>query len=114
MKKTKKAFTLIEVLFAIALLSLMAMFLLPAARSSLDSSSKIKDTADTTYVLQEAIETSRGKEIGNYTETINGKNVEISVEKYVTPAFKSSYKKIKASFKDRSLELIEAYDEEGV
>ena len=80
MKKTSKAFSLIEVLFAILLLSMMALFLLPSLGTNLGLSRKSKDTADTSFVLQEAIETSRNKKIGNYIEEINGKNINISIE----------------------------------
>lgn len=113
MKKTSKAFSLIEVLFAILLLSMMALFLLPSLGTNLDLSRKTKDTADTSFVLQEAIETSRNKKIGNYIEEINGKNINISIEKYNNPSLKGTYKKIGASYGDMSFELIEAYNEEG-
>lgn len=115
MKKTSKAFSLIEVLFAILLLSLMTLFLLPSLGVNIDISRNIKDTADTTFILQEAIETNRDRPVGYYQiDEINGKNVEISVENYENPSLMGSYKKIKASFEDKSFELIEAYDEEGI
>ncbi len=102
MKKTSKAFTLIEVLLAILLLSFISLFLLPSLGTNLDLSRKTKDTADTSFVLQEAI------------ETINGKNINISIEKYNNPSLKGTYKKIRASYGDMSFELIEAYNEEGI
>lgn len=114
MKKTSRAFSLIEVLFAILLLSLMVLFLLPSLSSNVDSSRKIKDTADTTFILQEAIETSRKRPDGNYTESINGKNVDISVEKYMDDVLAGTYRKIRASYGNKSFELIEVYDEEGI
>ena len=114
MKKTSKAFSLIEVLFAILLLSMMALFLLPSLGTNLDLSRKTKDTADTSFVLQEAIETSRNKKIGNYIEEINGKNINISIEKYNNPSLKGTYKKIRASYGEKTFELIEAYNEKGI
>lgn len=111
MKKTSKAFSLIEVLFAILLLSMMALFLFRSLGANLDASRKTKDTADTTFILQEAIETNRNRPVGQYTTLINGKNVEISIGDYSNPAFGGKYKKIKASYGDKSFELIEAYDE---
>lgn len=114
MKKTSKAFTLIEVLFAILLLSFISLFLLPSLGTNLDFSRKTKDTADTSFVLQEAIETSRNKKIGNYIEEINGKNINISIEKYKNTGLDKTYKKIRASFGDMSFELIEASNEEGI
>ena len=114
MKKTSKAFTLIEVLLAILLLSFISLFLLPSLGTNLDLSRKTKDTADTSFVLQEAIETSRNKKIGNYIEEINGKNINISIEKYNNPSLKGTYKKIRATFGDKTFELIEAYNEKGI
>lgn len=114
MKKTSKAFTLIEVLFAILLLSMIGLFLLPSLGTNLGLSRKSKDTADTSFVLQEAIETSRNKKIGNYIEEINGKNINISIEKYNNPSLKGTYKKIRASYGEKTFELIEAYNEKGI
>ncbi|WP_311486982.1 prepilin-type N-terminal cleavage/methylation domain-containing protein [uncultured Anaerococcus sp.] len=114
MKKTSKAFSLIEVLLAILLLSFISLFLLPSLGTNLDLSRKTKDTADTSFVLQEAIETSRNKKIGNYIEEINGKNINISIEKYNNPSLKGTYKKIRASYGEKTFELIEAYNEKGI
>lgn len=114
MRKTRRAFSLIEVLFAILLLSLITLFMLPAVTSNLENSRKIKDVPDTSFILQEAIETSRNKPIGHReNKEINGKNVEISVEKYKNPVLTANYKKIRASFEGQSFELIEACDEKG-
>lgn len=111
MKKTSKGFTLIEVLFAILLLSIMALFLLPALGVNLDASKKTKDTSDIIFILQEAVETNRSKPIGDYTENINGKDVVINIEKYSNPNLKANYKKIRASYGEKTFELIEADDE---
>ncbi|WP_276887082.1 type II secretion system protein [Anaerococcus lactolyticus] len=108
MKKTRPAFSLIEVIFAIVLLSMIALFLGPATMTNLSQSHQIKDLADTTFILQEAIELSRDKSIGTYTEEINGKNVEISVKNFQDPSLKSTYKKIRASYGGKFFELIEA------
>lgn len=114
MRKTRRAFSLIEVLFAILLLSFITLFMLPAVTSNLENSRKIKDVPNTSFILQEAIEKSRNKPIGHReNKEINGKNVEISVEKYKNPVLKANYKKIRASFEGQSFELIEACDEEG-
>ena len=110
----KKAFSFIEVLIAILLLSVLALFLLPSLRSNLDDSWKIKDMADTSFILQEAIEISRENPIGTYVEDINGKKIDISIKKYEFPGSNIAYKKIRASFKEKSFELIEACDEKGL
>lgn len=114
MRKTRRAFSLIEVLFAILLLSFITLFMLPAVTSNLENSRKIKDVPDTSFILQEAIETSRNKPIGHReNKEINGKNVEISVEKYKNSVLTANYKKIRASFEGQSFEIIEACDEKG-
>lgn len=114
MRKTRRAFSLIEVLIAILLLSIITLFLLPVVTSNLENSRKIKDVPDTSFILQEAIEKSRNKPIGHReNKEINGKNVEISVEKYENPVLTANYKKIRASFEGQSFELIEACNEEG-
>lgn len=112
MKKTSNAFSLIEVLIAIMLLSFLTLFFLPEVRSNLDDARKIKNMADTSFILQEAIEVSRRKEIGYHSEEIiNGKKVEINVETYKYPGSDVAYKKIRASIEEKSFELIEACDE---
>lgn len=107
MKKNRKAFSLLEVLIAIVLLSVICLFLFPSLFTNLDASYKTKDAADTTFILQEAIETNRDKKVGSYRQTINGKNIEITISNYGNSAIKTNtYKKIRAAFGDRSLELI--------
>ena len=113
-RKTRKAFSLIEVLIAILLLSLITLFLIPAVTSNLENSRKIKDIPYISFILKKAIETSRNKPIGHReNKEINGKNVEISVEKYENQVLTANYKKIRASFEGQSFELIEACNEEG-
>lgn len=108
MKKNRKAFSLLEVLIAIVLLSVICLFLFPSLFTNLDASYKMKDAADTTFILQEAIETNRDKEIGSYSQTINGKDIEITIKKYENPAIKANtYKKIMAEYGDKVLELID-------
>ena len=107
MKKNRKAFSLLEVLIAIVLLSVICIFLFPSLFTNLDASYKTKDAANITFVLQEAIETNREKTLGTYTENINGKDIEITIENYDNPAIKTNtYKKIRAEFGERALELI--------
>lgn len=107
MKKNRKAFSLLEVLIGVLLLSIICLFLFPSLFTNLDASYKTKDAANTTFILQEAIETNRDKEIGSYSQTINGKDIEITIKRYENPAIKpNTYKKIRAAFGDRALELI--------
>src|SRR5699024_11829879 len=82
--------------------------------SNLENSRKIKDIPYTSFILEKAIETSRNKPSGHReNKEINGKNVEISVEKYENQVLTANYKKIRASFEGQSFELIEACNEEG-
>lgn len=108
MKTNRKAFSLLEVLIGILLLSIICLFLFPSLYTNLDASYKTKDDANITFILQEAIETNRYKGIGNFKQNINGKDIEISIEEYENVAFSSTnYVKIMASYKDKSLVLIE-------
>ena len=107
MKNNRKAFSLLEVLIAIVLLSVICLFLFPSLFTNLDASYKTKDAANTTFILQEAIETNRDNEFGSYTQTINGKDIEITISNYKNTALKANtYKKIRAVYGDKGLELI--------
>lgn len=116
MKKNRKAFSLLEVLIAIVLLSVICLFLFPSLFTNLEASHRMKDDANITFILQEAIETNRDMDIGSKTQLINGKEIEISVESYHNENLKSdNYKKISATYQGKSLELIEVRDEkEGI
>lgn len=110
MRNKSKAFSLLEVLIASLLISVLAMVLLPVASTGLDHSKNIKDLTDTTFILQEKVETNRHRQPGFYKEElIRGKKIEISVEKYENHNFAGSYKKIRASCGDKSFELIEDF-----
>lgn len=113
MKKIRKAFSLLEVLIGVLLLSLICLFLFPSLYTNLEASYRSKDDANLTFILQEALETNRDMAIGRKTQIINGKEIDISVESYENQNFNSNkYKKIKASFGDKSLELIEVDNDE--
>lgn len=108
MKINRKGFSLLEVLIGVLLLSIICLFLFPSLYTNLDDSYKTKDIANISFALQEAVETSRNKYFGIYNENINGKDIEIIVEKYQNPILKSTrYKKIKAIYEEKSFELIE-------
>lgn len=108
MKTNRKAFSLLEVLIGVLLLSLICLFLFPSLFTNLETSHRMKDDANITFILQEAIETNRDMDIGSKTQIINGKEIEISVESYQNENLKSNnYKKIRASYKEKALELIE-------
>lgn len=107
MKKNRKAFSLLEVLIAIVLLSVICLFLFPSLFTNLNASYKTKNAANTTFILQEAIETNRDRKVGSYNQTINGKDIKITIEKYKNPVIKANtYKKIRAAYGDKALELI--------
>lgn len=114
MKKNRKAFSLLEVLIAIVLLSVICLFLFPSLFTNLDASYKMKDAANITFILQEAIETNRDKNVGTYSQNINGKDIEITIERYKNSAIKANtYKKIRAEFGDKALELVEVDKKES-
>lgn len=114
MKKAKKGFSLVEVLFAVVLLSLISLFFIPSLRENLTSGRAIKETADISFSLQEALEISRDRDLGTYTENINGRDIDIIIESYTNPKLDGDYKKIRAIYEDKSFELIEDIDEKGL
>lgn len=113
MKNNRKAFSLLEVLIGVLLLSLICLFLFPSLYTNLEASYRSKDDANLTFILQEAIETNRDMPIGSKTQIINGKEIDLSIESYQNQSLEpNKYKKIKATYGDKSLELIEVDNDE--
>ena len=113
MKNNRKAFSLLEVLIGVLLLNLICLFLFPSLYTNLEASYRSKDDANLTFILQEAIETNRDMPIGSKTQIINGKEIDLSIESYQNQSLEpNKYKKIKATYGDKSLELIEVDNDE--
>lgn len=114
MKKIK-AFSLIEILIGIMVLSIIGIFLLPASIKSYRDSKLIKEKAEIVFSLQAAIERSRTRTYGSYEDYINGKKINVYVSNYENDGVDSSnLVRIRASYGEKlSFELIKSKDEKG-
>ncbi|MBS6106135.1 MULTISPECIES: competence type IV pilus minor pilin ComGE [Anaerococcus] len=106
MKKT--GFTLIETLFALAILTLIAILLLPSLNNLIKSSNALKEDSKVIFALEEAIEVEKLNTVNgelSYDESIrniNGYDISINREQY-----SKNLDKISASFGRYHLEVIE-------
>src|SRR5690625_4067200 len=82
MNKIKKAFSLIEVIIALGLISIISLYLLPSLFSVYKNSKKIKDDSKRIFAIQEALEISKNKNIGQFKEDVNGFEIYIRVSEY--------------------------------
>lgn len=73
----KKGFTLIETLIALALLAILAVFLLPSLVSIYNSGSETKVDTKTIYALEQAIEIEKAN-IHSHSEIIPSKEVNVA------------------------------------
>lgn len=117
-----KAFSLIEIIVSLMILSLIALFVFPSARKNMQISEKIKDKTQVTFAIQAGIEL--GKDIARENKNVDNLEneiqigdykVKISISPYKNSGLKSDrYIKIKASSGNDSLEVIEVRDEESL
>ncbi|MFO3667383.1 type II secretion system protein [Anaerococcus kampingiae] len=117
-----KAFSLIEIIVSLMILSLIALFVFPSARNNMQISEKIKDKAQVTFALQAGLEL--GKDIARKNKNVDklenevqigDYKIKISIGPYKNSGLKSDrYIKVKASFGNDSLEVIEVIDEESL
>lgn len=102
-----KAFSLIEIIVALMILSLIALFVFPSAFNNMKIAEKTKDKAKITYALQGGLELGKSLPIGDNTKYIGGYDINILVSPYENSDLKSDrYIKIKASYEGDSLEVI--------
>lgn len=103
-----KAFSLIEIIVALMILSLIALFVFPSAFNNMRIAEKTKDKAKITYALQGGLELGKSLPIGDNTKYIAGYDINITVSPYENSNLKSDrYIKVKASYGGDSLEVIE-------
>lgn len=82
MNKRKKAFSLIEIIIALGLISIISLYLLPSLFSVYKNSKEIKDDSRLIFAMQESLEVSKNKDIGEFEEDVNGYTILVSVKKY--------------------------------
>lgn len=77
-----KGFTLIETIIGLFLISLIAIFLLPSLFSIYKNSVKIKNNSKILFTMQEVLEKSKKREIGEYEDTEDGFEIHTKVTSY--------------------------------
>lgn len=102
--KKKKAFTLLEIMFALGILSIIAIFIFPSL-ANLSKNAKInKNQARVIFAMEEAIESSRNKDIqANFTYEVNEIDIDVSINQYDG---NSDFKEIVARCGDKELRLV--------
>ena len=104
----KKAFTLIEIIFALLLLSLIGSFIFPAAYKNLQYSSINKERIKTLYALQEAIEKGRDMDTGTYDLSINSSKIDLRISNFNQVGLEDkNLVEIKAKSGNYELKLVE-------
>lgn len=77
-----KGFTLIETIIGLFLISLIAIFILPSLFSIYKNSVKIKNNSKILFTMQEVLEKSKKREIGEYEDTEDGFDIHTKVTSY--------------------------------
>lgn len=77
-----KGFTLIETIIGLFLISLIAIFILPSLFSIYKNSVKIKNNSKILFTMQEVLEKSKKRGIGEYEDTEDGFEIHTKVTSY--------------------------------
>lgn len=102
MKRIKtRGFTLIECIIALGFVAIITLTLLPSLNNVSRINQKSQDKTRIIYALEEAIEKNKNQDLGEYSYSINGYEVEVSVEEY-----SQGLRKIYANCDGLGLELV--------
>lgn len=110
LKKKSKGFTLVETIFALAILTLIAIILLPALNALLSNSKEFKEESKIIFALEGAVEEEKA-ELRNikdedlpieYEKMVNNYPIKVSVSKY-----KKKLYQIRATYKTYDIDVIE-------
>ena len=99
--KKKKGFTLIEVIISLALIGIISLYILPSIFSVYENSKKIKDDSKSLFIMQEVLERSKKREIGQYEDEIDGIKIYTEISSY-----KENLKFIKVKNSKYELEVV--------
>lgn len=80
--RKKNGFTLIEVIISIALIGIISLYILPSIFSVYKNSKKIKDDSKSLFIMQEVLERSKEREIGQYEDEIDGIKIYTEISPY--------------------------------
>ena len=117
MKKKSKGFTLVETIFALAILTLIAITLIPALNALLShsnsSTKEFKEESKIIFAMEEAIEEEKAglRNIKDedlpidYEKMVNNYPIKVSVSKY-----KKSLYQIRATYKTYDIDVIEVVE----
>lgn len=82
MNKNKKGFTLIEIIVGLALITIIAIYLLPSIFSVYQNSNKIKNDSKMLFAIQEVLENSKKRDEGEYEDFENEFEINTSIKSY--------------------------------
>lgn len=82
MNKNKKGFSLIEIIVGLAIITIIAIYLLPSIFSVYQNSNKIKNDSKMLFAIQEVLEKSKKRDEGEYEDFENGFEINTSVKSY--------------------------------
>lgn len=111
MKNKIKAFSLIEILVALALLSIIGLYLIPSSLNLYRDSVRLKKSTEEIFAVEAALEKSRTRPIGTYSVYVNNKEVMVTVSPYRQ---KDGLNLIKATCGQYELKLIGESHEKGL
>mgnify|MGYP002714402265 CR=1 FL=1 len=110
MKKIKTGFTLIENLFAIGILAIIAILLLPSLNTLVVNSNNLRDSSSLIFAMEEAIELEKANTNPSYGDDfkiVNGFDIKVTRQSY-----SNSLDKISVSHGKFNFEVIEENNEE--
>lgn len=113
MKKKIKGFSLVETIFALAILALIAITLLPSLKALISDSKEFKEESKIIFALEEAIEEEKAGLINikdedlpiDYEKMVNNYPIQVSVSKY-----KKKLYQIRAAYKTYDIDVIEVLE----
>lgn len=82
MKKKSRAFTLIEVLIALSLILLIAIFIFPALSNIMRNTGKSRNDFKEIYALEAVLEGNKKTEISSFTSSYNGYEIQVEITPY--------------------------------
>lgn len=90
-----------ECIVALGLVSILAAVLLPSLNYLAKANNKLQRDTRILYALESAIEKNKTSDIGDFTDDINGFDINVSISPY-----DDNLKKIRASYENYSLDLV--------